>query len=65
MISCGLLSKTELTIFDTTINISFEWLFSCGLLSKTELTIFDTTQLNSWIEDIELWFAFKNRINDI
>ena len=46
--SCGLLSKTELTIFDTTSNNHKSILSCCGLLSKTELTIFDTTTPAGW-----------------
>ena len=63
--SCGLLSKTELTIFDTTSFSSLKSSERCGLLSKTELTIFDTTFKKSLSVAVRLWFAFKNRINDI
>ena len=62
---CGLLSKTELTIFDTTAISRNGSKKRCGLLSKTELTIFDTTIPPIHFSDCQLWFAFKNRINDI
>ena len=63
--SCGLLSKTELTIFDTTTARGSTTGLRCGLLSKTELTIFDTTKPYWCHSQYKLWFAFKNRINDI